>query len=204
MCMSDSAVNLWCERIRGLLRAKHLLEQLHDLHGSEVTPSLRREGTTALPYAELCDQGFIRRPDQPSSVQKTELMFRDSGDWARTAACVQRIGVHVIGRFSDQPRSARRGGMSSGWYGSRKRCQPPVLAQTLTGDFGKHTRHPPRERIRRERKGKAQRYAPTRGVPVSLDAGEPENCHNGRAQRPSPTQRILDCAKPFTSRHRKT
>jgi len=110
----------------------------------------------------------------------------------------------ILSRFPDQPRNARRGGMSSGWYGSRKWYQPSVLVRVITGDFGKHTRHPPRKRNRRERKGKTQRYVPTRGVPVSPDASELANCHNGRAQRPSPTRRILACAKPFTSRHRKT
>jgi len=57
--------------------------------------------------------------------------------------------------------------MSSGWYGSRKRRQQTVLVRVLTGDFGKHTRHPPRKRISRDRKGQAQRPAPTNGYRAS-------------------------------------
>ncbi len=97
MCMSDSAVNLWCERIRGLLRAKYLLEQLHDLHGSQVRAPLPREGAAALPYTELCDQRLSRIQDRPSSAPHTELIVTDSVKYQTNLAARSGVECRVGG-----------------------------------------------------------------------------------------------------------
>ena len=68
----------------------------------------------------------LPRKQYSYTAPRADTAVRPYAEDSFLSATFQRLMVRIMDRQTYQPGNAPRGGMSSGWYGSRKWCQPSM------------------------------------------------------------------------------